>query len=56
MQGHFHHPQADQHALGFDRDRGTKEQGVAIDRLANKMVLGNPDGVEAELFDEFGFV
>jgi hypothetical protein len=56
MQRHLHHAQADQHTLCLDGHGGAEDQGIAIDCLAGEMVLGNPNGVEPKLFDQFSLV
>ena len=38
--------------MGLHGHCGTEHQGITVDRLASKMVLGNPDSVETELLDQ----
>ena len=44
----LHDGEADADALGAHRDRGGEQQRVVVDALAGKIMLGQPDIVEAE--------
>ncbi len=50
--GDHHHLGAQAHALGAAGEVGQVEQGIGADRIVREVVLGDPDGVEAEFIGQ----
>ena len=55
MEGKFEDAEAQFDGFGLDGQGGGEDQRVAVDAFAGEVVLGNPDGVEPQFFDQFGF-
>ena len=49
MERHLHHSKADTHPLGPHRQRGCEGQCIIVYALTGKIMLGQPDIIEAQI-------